>query len=308
MAINTGQAIGIARKLQSAKGVPATGAGGLLLKARPSPGLNLVKAYIENDQIRDDGITDVGRHSTRHSNGSYEVPFVVGGMEDLIEAVFRGTFAGGSLIQGVVERYFTFEQWYTKISKSKTFSDVKVVGMEFNAQPDANIILTFRLMGLDADSGASRVLTSPAYTTASPLVMADGAITINDVEYAVLTALSFNLDLGGDAPSVLAPVSPDVFLANAKLTGTFTAFKQDMVFFDAFKDETPGSLLIECVERNGPGACSFEIPNVSFTGDDDPLGGSSGLPETVPWAAGAGQTQDDEYTMIKYVTNADIGS
>ena len=306
--INTGQAIAIARKQQLAKGTAASGGGGKGLLIAPSPGLQLQQTYIENPQIRNDGMTALGPNGSRHSAGSYEVPFSIGQMDDLMEAGFRGTLTDGVLLNGIIERYFTFDEHRQLSDKSKIFEDVKVTGLTFSAQADQVIMMTVRAMGLEVNSsadGSAPSLTAPVYVQTVPLSMKGGTITINGVVYDVLTGLSWDLDLGGEAPAVLSSVSPDVFLANARLTGSFTAMSQDLVFFDAFKAGTIGNILIEIEEEDGDGACSFEIPAVKFTGNDTPFGGSGPMPETVPWTAGRGTTEDDEITMIKYVTNAE---
>jgi hypothetical protein len=64
-----------------------------------------------------------------------------------------------NVIQGSppVERYFSLEEYQQDIDSSLYGTDMKVVKMDFNAQPNRNIEVTFTFMGLDAQSltGAS---------------------------------------------------------------------------------------------------------------------------------------------------------
>jgi hypothetical protein len=152
-----------------------------------------------------------------------------------------------------VERYFSVEEYEQDIDSSLYGTDMKVVKMDFNAQPNRNIEVTFTFMGLDAQSADRReraVVHRPTYTTSLPLVMVDGTIRINGVDYTVLTGFQFSLDLGGQTTAdAVADDVVDVFLANAKLTGSFTAIRQDLTFWTAFSAETQVEFFVHCAEN-----------------------------------------------------------
>ncbi|MHA6690597.1 phage tail tube protein [Devosia sp. A449] len=57
-----------------------------------SGGLTLAKEPIRSNEVRRDGMTTRGRHGSRSVAGSYVGDMSVGSFDDLIEAVFRGTF------------------------------------------------------------------------------------------------------------------------------------------------------------------------------------------------------------------------
>lgn len=240
----------------------------------------------------------------------------VAGTPLVVDAVADATFTltvAKTVIMGAtpVERYFTLDDYSQDIDLSVLGTDMKVTKIDFNAQPDQNVEINFTFMGLDAvpqPSGSSPVLTGPTYTTTLPLVMSDGSIRINGVDYTILTGFQFSLDLGGQIPSVLGALTgPDVFLSNAKLSGSFTAIRQDLTFLTAFKNETQVEFFVDCVENEADPKdfCSLYIGNASLTGADGSFGADGPYVETVPWSAGKDEFGGSHAaTMIKFATSA----
>lgn len=209
------------------------------------------------------------------------------------------------------ERYFTFEEYDADTDTSLTFTDIKVNRLEISAQPNQNVTVTVGLMGLDATAnatGASPVLTSPTLTTSLPMVLADGTIRVNGVDYADLTGFSLSLDLGGSVPAVLGPNAPDVFLNNATLAGSVSGLKTDNDHWTAFDSETQIDFhahLIEVGDSNPKDFVSLYIGNAVFDGADPDGFGEGELVETIPWRAGKDEAGGDRAaTMLKISTSA----
>jgi hypothetical protein len=209
-----------------------------------------------------------------------------------------------------VERYFSLEEYQQNIDSSLYGTDMKVVKMDFNAQPNRNIEVTFTFMGLDAQSltgASSPTFTTPTFTTTLPLVMVDGTIRINGVDYTVITGFQFSLDLGGATTPTLAPTSVDVFLANTKLTGSFTAIRQDLTFWAAFSAETQVEFFIHCAENEADPKdfISFYIGNAALSDNTTSIAQDGPMVETVPWTAGKDEAGTDHAaTMLKVATSA----
>lgn len=91
MAYQSGRNIRVAYKLESAFGV-LPGATDAEVFRINSGGLNLAKEPINSNELRSDGMTTRGRHGSRSVTGNYVADLSVGTFDDLIEAVFRGTF------------------------------------------------------------------------------------------------------------------------------------------------------------------------------------------------------------------------
>lgn len=217
------------------------------------------------------------------------------------------------LVQGSTptERYFTIDEYYQDLDLSWRYTDCKFNRLEISAAPNEHVVCTFGLLGLDGDdqtAGASPVLTSPTFSTALPLVLADGKIRIEGVDYADLTGFNLTFDLGGAVPPVLAANPPDVFLNNARISGSVTGLRTDADFFNYFDDETQLDIalhMIEVGDSNPKDFLALYMGNCVFDGNDAPLGGDGPLVETIPFRAGkdeAGNPYDS--TMIKFCTSA----
>jgi hypothetical protein len=211
-----------------------------------------------------------------------------------------------------IESYITIDEYNIDTDVSYVATDCKISQIQITANPDANIVVSITVLGLDLQAratGDSPYFTDPVYTTALPLVMADGIIRINGVDYGDLTAFQFTWNLGGQAPSVLGPNAVDVFLANAVLTGSLTAMRNGALFFNAFRDETQIEFFVFCEEAEGVAEprpfISFYLGNGVFDGNDGPIGGEGPLLETIPFRGGKDEAGGDRaLTTMKISTSA----
>lgn len=215
-----------------------------------------------------------------------------------------------TLVSGTTptERYYTVEEFGQDISAGLLGTDFKITKFELSCQPDQNVVATVTLMGLDvAEQDTTANFTNPVYSTALPLVMTDGTIRIGGVDYSVLTGFTLTWDLGGNVPAGLWATAPDVFLSNAKLSGSFTAIRQDMTFFSAFRAETQVDLFVTLAEHeNNPADfLSFYVGNAVLNGADAPLAADGPMIATVPWEAGIDLGGSDRAsTTLKIATSA----
>jgi len=196
--------------------------------------------------------------------------------------------------QTLIERYHTVEEYGQDMDLSILGTDMKVSKITFNAQPDALIEMEVTLMGLNAvgqTTGTSPVLTGPTYATTLPLVMSDGTIRVGGVDFPVMTGLQWAWDMAGEVPKVISSqVGPDVFLAPGKLTGSFSAIRSDLTFFNAFSAETPLEFFIDCMEpdvADPKDFTEFYIGNATLS-DNTPGGIAKSGPdvEQSTWTAG----------------------
>lgn len=190
-----------------------------------------------------------------------------------------------------VERYHTIEEVSQDLTtKSILGTDMKITKIDFSAGPDALIEMTFTFMGLDATPQTSApILTAPTYATTAPLVMMDGTIRILGVDYPILTGLQWTWDMGGQIPRVLFRTSPDVFLGQGKLSGSFSALRQDFAFLNAFSAETPVDMFFDCLENDltdPKDFTSFYIGNATLSDSSTQIAQDGPDVETVPWATG----------------------
>ena len=217
-----------------------------------------------------------------------------------------------TIVNGVppVERYHSVEDYEQDIDGSLLGTDMKITKFDLNIQPNKNIQVTFTFMGRDAsvqDTATAPIFTSPTYSTALPMIMVDGTIRIGGVDYNVLTGFQLTVDMGGSVPATLSRTGPDVFLGNAKVSGSFTAIKQDLVFLKAFDAETQVDFFIDCAESaaNLADFESFYVGNATLNGAAASIAMEGPRVQTIPWAGGADDAGGARAnTMIKYCTSA----
>lgn len=91
--------------------------------------------------------------------------------------------------------WYTFEQWYSDLSRSETFTDVKVAGAQMNLPATGNCELNLSFIGLGRTLGASQVLTSPtAETTTGVASAVTGVCVVNGTPTTITGA---NISLSG---------------------------------------------------------------------------------------------------------------
>jgi hypothetical protein len=210
------------------------------------------------------------------------------------------------------EKYWTIDEYEQTTQFSTLGTDLKLCKIEIRAEPDSIVKIVSTWMGLDAapqSTSATAVLTSPTVTTTQSLVMADGIIRIGGTDYAVLTGFSLTIDLGGQVPSVLYPTAPDVFLDNMKVSGSFTALRQDLTFLTSFRSETTVEFFLVFAENEADPKdfVSCYIANGVLNGADaQGLGNTGPRSVTVPWSAGKDDSgaSDAATTTVKWAMSA----
>lgn len=208
------------------------------------------------------------------------------------------------------ERYHTIDEHNQTIDMSLVGTDFKISRIEISCQPGRPIMVAIQLMGLDvaAVSGASApTLTAPVYTTTIPLVISDGTIRINGTDYADLTSFTLVFDLAGNVPQTLSATAPDVFLSNARMSGTVAGLRKDSTSFLAFRNETTIEFFLVAKEPESDPAdfVSIYVGNAVYDGNDGPIGGNGPISESIPWRAGKDEAGSDHAaTMLKFATSA----
>lgn len=86
----------VAYKVQSAKGTPASGASGKILRTTGGPGGRLTRAPVESNEVRPDAMSTRGRHGINKTSGSYDTELSLGNIDDILEATMRGTWSAAS--------------------------------------------------------------------------------------------------------------------------------------------------------------------------------------------------------------------
>lgn len=87
----------VAYKVQSALGSQSSGGSAKVFRTAGGQAGRLTKAAIESKEVRGDGMRSRGRHGTQKTAGAYEAELSLGAMDDILEAVMRGSWGSADL-------------------------------------------------------------------------------------------------------------------------------------------------------------------------------------------------------------------
>jgi hypothetical protein len=175
---------------------------------------------------------------------------------------------------GHTNDYYSFEEWYSDLSKSRLWTDVQIASMEVAIPATGNATVKMAMMGLGRTKGTSQVLTSPsAETTTAILTAANGAILVAGAQ--TLTGTSLNLKIDGNVTKGEAVIGSrtisDLVKGDIKVDGTFTTLFDGETVSDYFDNETAVSIIAALFADNSDTSdfISFVIPRAKLFGDDN---------------------------------------
>jgi hypothetical protein len=147
---------------------------------------------------------------------------------------------------GHTNDYYTFEEWYSDLSKSRLYTDVQVGSCEIAIPATGNSTIKLGFMGLGRTKGASQVLTSPtAETTTSILSASNGCILLAGSKVVTGTSMNLKIENGlayGEAV-IGSRVITDLVKGEIKASGTVTAVHDAETTSDYFENETAISVI-----------------------------------------------------------------
>jgi hypothetical protein len=201
-------------------------------------------------------------------------------------------------LTGHTNDFFTFEEWYSDISKSEVFPDCKVNQVQISLPAAGPASAAFDIVGLGTRTlGTAQSFTSPTAETTTDVVQAlHGAIYANGAFVDHVTSCTVTLDRGITpiGASIGSNVSPDVNQGKIKVSGTFSAMFDNATLSALFDAETKVSLAVVST-ASGAATADFvgiTMGKVAFTGDA-PDDGEKVITRTYPFTAeinGAGGT------------------
>lgn len=216
---------------------------------------------------------------------------------------------------GHTNKYITFEDWSSDVSRSQLYSDVQVAAMNISAPTTGIITVQYPLVGLrPAVRSGSRVLTSPtAETTTAVHSSAKFAVFINGVRQSAVSTFTLNVNGNvGLGEGVLGSNSrPDTQRGRIAVDGSFTALFEDDTLAGFFDDEAAREVVIVMAEdlTDDADCISISLPAVKFmsANTDD---GEKQLVRTYaftaqrPASAGSGTEHNDAIIQLQDTTIA----
>lgn len=162
-------------------------------------------------------------------------------------------------ISGHTNDYYTFEEWFSDLSKSRTWNDCQVGKADIALPSTGNSTIQITAMGLSRTKGGSQVLTSPtAETTTEILAAVNGLILVGGTSYGSVTGLSISIDgqMSFGEAVIGSNLRSDIVKGDVKVSGSFTAVKQSETLSD-FLDSENATSIIACVTENDDANADF---------------------------------------------------
>jgi hypothetical protein len=190
------------------------------------------------------------------------------------------------------ERTFYIEEYYQDIDQSNLFGGCKIDGFTIRGTPDGMATIEFRVVGASMspqDTGSSPYYTSPTTTTTAALVFADAQLSIDGTAVAIATAFELNANLGAATlPVIGSPNTPDVFSSQLRMTGSFSAVREDLSYLTGYDAETEYALHVLLEEPTGtPKKCvGIYVPLLTLDDASAPLGQDGAMVQTLPFTVG----------------------
>lgn len=247
--------------------------------------LNLSRdSFVSNELRQDRQISDV-RTGTNQVGGDIGIELSYGNFDDFIEAALCGTWKDNEVTAGVEERSFTIERAFNDIKKYTAYKGCFVNTFSLSIQPNAMATGTFGIIGMDAETRDVPLCENPTPAgTGRPYDTYTGELREGERLIAVVTGIEMNLDNGIEPQFVLfRRDAPFVSYGKSNITGTLTAFFENQDLIQKFLDETPTSL--EFTLGGPEGSYTFILPNIRYTGADDPVDGDGPISISMPFQA-----------------------
>ncbi len=228
-----------------------------------------------------------------------------------LDSSFTMTTVGKSVFiptSGHVSRKFFFEVYDTDLDVYRGFTECRVGGFKLALPATGMSTIEIPVMGRDMETnsaGSAPFFGSPTAATSTGILAAvNGLIRVGGVNVGVVTAASIDYSMEMTAPAVVGQnFSPEIFLGRSRVTGSLSAFFEDLTMVNYFKNETEVEILLYLTASSSATADAMTIylPRVKFGGADISMDGEAGMAVTMPFTAlkyAAAGTGIEETTMF----------
>lgn len=180
---------------------------------------------------------------------------------------------------GHTKDYFTIEDWHSDINQSTVISDARIGTVSIDVSPGAHATISFQFLGRDATFGSSEYFVAPtAAPTGALLAGPEGVLTYDGTDSAVMTGVQIEIGSNAEVKSVVgANVSPDVFTAGVRVTGSISSLFDGGAVLTNFDDEAEAALLIHLFATSAKDSdfLTIKLPRAKINGADKSTDGTA---------------------------------
>ena len=191
-----------------------------------------------------------------------------------------------------VSRKFAFEVYDTDLDVYRMFTECRVGGFKLALPATGMSTIEIPVMGRDmetASAGSAPFFGSPTAATSTGLLAAvNGLIRVGGVNVGVVTGANVDYMMEMTGPAVVGQnFVSEIFLGRSRVTGSLTAFFEDLTMVNYFKNETEVEVLLYLTASTSSTADAMTVylPRVKFGGADISMDGEAGMAITMPFTA-----------------------
>lgn len=174
-------------------------------------------------------------------------------------------------ITGHTKDYYSIEEWYSDLSKSELFTDMRVGSVAVSLPATGNGTVSIDFVGLGRTVGVAQVLTSPVTTSTAIMTAVNGTIYINGANQVGVTGINFTVS--NEAANAGARIGfntgAEVTTGRIKVSGSLTAQFDSTTLQTLLTGETNTSIVVALTgDTTGTADCmSFAMSRVKLTSD-----------------------------------------
>lgn len=255
--------------------------------------LQLTKETFQSQELRSDAQISDLRHGNRQASGDIGIEFSFHEFDELLAAAVRGEWKDNAelpgqktLLAGTKMSSFTIERVFADVQQYEHFTGCEVNTMSLTVEPNAIVTGTIGIVGsaIHFNQTPLDVDPEPSYTY-PPFDGFKGKLVEGGRVIAVVTSMEINIDNSIEPAFVIgSDVAEALVAGRINITGTITAYFQDMDLLSKFSDETETSLQITL----GDGiheSYVITLPRVKYSGGDNPVDGEGPITLSMPFQA-----------------------
>ena len=258
--------------------------------------LEVTKSLIRSEEQSSTRQVQNVRHGVRQTGGDLSGELWYGDHDDLIEALFGGTWAVDTpiagtdqLLVGNVDRSFSILSNQTDISTANKpihlYKGQHVNTWNLSFTPDGIVSSTFGLIGIDAEALETEPSgsTTTAASNVEPMTSLVGSINIGGVSAANVTEATITIENGMEAEMVcMNNKAHRIKRGQLTVSGQFSLYFENSTAFEAFLNETELAADISVTDPAG-NTIKIDLPALKYSGASVPRSGSDSVVVTLPF-------------------------
>lgn len=257
--------------------------------------LVLSKDSFQSQELRSDAQISDLRQGNKQAQGDIGIEFSFGEFDEFLAAAVRSSWTPSSEITGASSvlkagttmQSFTLERVFGDIQQYETFTGCRVNTFSISVQPNAMVTGTISIVGKNIGFSDSPLSASPiASQTAPPFDGFSGTLEEGGEKIAVVTGIDLSIANSLEAAFVIGEDSAeDIIAGRINITGTISAYFENMDLLEKFVNETETSLSFGLGNWQDGNSYQFHLPRIKYSGGDNPVDGEGPITLSMPFQA-----------------------